>query len=108
MACASRCLLREARFLCTIFLSAMRSITDCWAWNSFVAAALSPATIAFLTFLTALRSADRRLALRFRVASFCRARFLAWAVLAMKISAFLECGKRTGHNSRFSRFLQGY
>src|SRR6266704_4006778 len=94
MACAKRCLLREARFLCTIFLSAMRSITDCWAWNSFVAAALSPATIAFLTFLTALRSADLILVLRLRVASDCRARFLACAVLAIENSWFSGVAKK--------------
>jgi len=58
IACANRCLLREARFLCTTFLSATRSITDCCTRNSLSAAALSPAAIAFFTFLIALRSAD--------------------------------------------------
>src|SRR5213080_786847 len=94
IACTKRCLLRDARFLCTIFLSAMRSITDCCAWNSFIAAALSPAAIAFLTFLTALRSADFRLALRLRVASACRARFLACAVLAIENSWFSGVAKK--------------
>src|SRR5208283_280481 len=85
-ACARRCLLREAMFLCTIFLSAKRSITPCCAWNTFSAAALSPAAMAFLTLRTALRSADFRLALRLCVAADCRARFFACAVFA--INAF--------------------
>jgi hypothetical protein len=49
MACANRILLRDAVFLCTTFLSAMRSITDCCDCSSFAAADLSPAEIAFLT-----------------------------------------------------------
>src|SRR6266513_5903247 len=63
MACASRVLFRDAVFLCTTFLSAMRSITDCCALNSLVAAALSPPAMAFLTFFSAVRSDDLRLAL---------------------------------------------
>jgi hypothetical protein len=44
---------------------------------------LSPASIAFLTFFTALRNSERRLALCWRRFSFWRARFLADAMLAM-------------------------
>ena len=61
MACARRDFVRDAEFLWTIFLSAMRSITACDAWNSLSASALSPAAIALRTFLTAVRSAERRL-----------------------------------------------
>src|SRR5689334_18531023 len=74
MACDRRDLVRDARFLCTIFLSAMRSITACDSCRVFRAAALSPAAIDLRTFFTAERSADLRLALRLRVASACRAR----------------------------------
>src|SRR6476620_8226562 len=100
----------------------MRSITDCWACSSLVAATLSPAPIAFLTFLIAVRSDDLRLALRCRVASACRARLRAWAVLAMGtkslvalglgwvtadgLKSLLEPSKKTGHNSNFPRFAQ--
>ena len=62
------------------------------------------------TFLTAVRSDDLRLALRLRVASACRARLRAWAVLAMDLDSLLcwrSLGKKTGHNSDFSRFAQG-
>ena len=52
-------------------------------FNVVVAAALSPDAIAFLTFFTAVRNSDLRLALRMRVASACRARLRAWAELAM-------------------------
>ncbi len=74
---------RETMFLWTIFLSAILSITACDSCRVLAAAALSPVAMAFLTFLTAVRSADFWLALRMRVASACRARFLACAELAM-------------------------
>ena len=41
--------------------------------------------IAFVTFFTAVRSSDLRLALRLRVASACRARLRACAVFAMTL-----------------------
>src|SRR5262249_39284999 len=102
IAWASRCLLRAARFLCTTFLSAMRSITDCSARSCLTAAALSPAAMAFFTFLIAVRTADLTLALCLRLTSDCRARLRACAVLAMRILQFLEGQKKTGHNNRFS------
>src|SRR5689334_4164168 len=83
MAEAKRDLVRETRFLCTTRLSAMRSITACDSWYVLAAAALSPEAMALRTFLTAVRSSDFWLALRWRVASAWRARFLAWAELAM-------------------------
>src|SRR5438552_12733935 len=86
----------------------MRSITACWLCSSLVAAALSPVAIALRTFLTAVRRADFKLALWRRVASACRARLRAWAVLAMCETFFAGAGeKKTGHNSHFSRFAQG-
>src|SRR4051812_10133530 len=84
IACARRDFVLDARFLCTMRLSAMRSMTACDSRSVVVAAALSPVAIAFLTFLTAVRSADFKLALRWRVASAWRARLRACAVLAMK------------------------
>ena len=65
IACARRDFVRDARFLWTIFLSAMRSITACDAWNCFCAAALSPAAIALRTLLDggAQRRAQARVAL---------------------------------------------
>src|SRR5436189_4977032 len=102
MACANRILLRDAVFLWTILLSAMRSMIDCCDCNSLVAAVLSPAVIAFLTFFTALRSDDLRPALRCRVFSAWRARFRAWAEFAMKNPCLLESLKKTEHNSNSS------
>src|SRR6266567_1192668 len=96
IACASRALFRDAVFLWTIFLSAMRSITACCACISLVAAALSPASTALRTFLTAVRSADFKLALCRRVVSACRARFRAWAVFAMRIPLCWRSKKRPG------------
>src|SRR6185312_15574710 len=90
IACASRDFVREARFLCTIRLSAMRSITACDSRNVAAAAALSPAAIAFLTFLTAVRSADFWLALRWRVVSACRARLRACAVFAILLRFLIQ------------------
>ena len=87
IACASRDFVRDAAFLCTIFFSVIRSIADCDACIVFAAAALSPASIAYFTFLTALRSSDLRLALRLRVASACRARLRACAEFAMDRSS---------------------
>src|SRR5690348_16767297 len=76
-------------------LSAMRSITACDSLNVAVAAALSPEAIAFFTFFTAVRSADFWLALRWRVASACRARLRACAVLAMSLGLRVsDAGKR--------------
>src|SRR5437764_7950054 len=83
IACARRDLVRDARFLGTIFLSAIRSMTACDACSVFAAAVLSPAPMDFFTFLTAVRSADFMLALRLRVCSACRARLRACAELAM-------------------------
>ena len=54
---------RAARFLCTMFLSAMESITGCDSLNTACAAALSPASIALRTFLIAVRKVERRLML---------------------------------------------
>src|SRR5438034_10309131 len=86
----------------------MRSITACWLCSSLVAAALSPVAIALRTFLTAVRSADFKLALWRRVASACRARLRAWAVLAICETFFAGAGeKKTGHNRHFSRFAHG-
>ena len=72
--------------MCTIFLSATRSMMPCDICRVFAAAALSPAMIAFFTFLTAVRSVDLIVALRLRVTSDCLARFRACAELAMELS----------------------
>src|SRR6185369_12599407 len=58
MACASRAFVRDTIFLCTTFLSAIRSITACDSVRVLAAAALSPEAIALRTFLTAVRSSD--------------------------------------------------
>src|SRR6185503_11012383 len=84
MAEDNRDFVRDTTFLWTIFLSAMRSMTACDSCNVLVAAALSPVAMALRTFFTAVRSSDFWLALRMRVASACRARFLACAELAME------------------------
>src|SRR5215831_3968082 len=83
MACARRDFVRDARFLCTIFLYATRSMTACEALSVAAAAALSPAAIAFLTCLTAVRNDERRLALCLFLVIACRPRFRAWAVFAI-------------------------
>src|SRR4030095_5653867 len=93
MADAKRDFVRETIFLCTTFLSAMLSITACDSWNVLAAAALSPAAIALRTFLTAVRSSDFWLALRWRVISAWRARFLAWAELAMTSVPWINRGQ---------------
>jgi hypothetical protein len=61
----------------------MRSIVLVALCSMVWAALLSPASIAFLTFFTAVRSSERRLALCWRCCSLCRERFLAEAVFAM-------------------------
>src|SRR6516165_148243 len=86
MACARRDFVRDARFLCTIFLSATRSTTACEALSVAAAAALSPAAIAFLTCLTAVRNDERRLALCLFLVIACRARLRAWALFAILFS----------------------
>src|SRR6185369_496893 len=86
MACARRDFVRDARFLCTIFLSAMRSMTACEALSFSAAAALSPPAIALRTALTAVRNDERRLALCLLVCAACRARFLAWALFGMRLN----------------------
>ena len=63
MAADRRLLWRDAVFLWMIFLSAIESNTLVDALKTPRAAALSPASIAFLTRLMALRSSVRRLAL---------------------------------------------
>ena len=83
MAADRRLLWRAALFLWMMFLSAIESIVLAARCNTACAAALSPASIAFFTFLTAVRSSERRLALCWRRFSLWRARFLADAVLAM-------------------------
>src|SRR5947199_1207391 len=88
-------------------------MTPCDICSVFAAVALSPAMIAFFTFLTAVRSVDFIVALRLRVTSVCLARLRACAELAMELRA-LSClsyaqlrlvyrcsfGK-TAHNTRF-------
>src|SRR5438067_12376079 len=90
IACASRDFVRDARFLWTIFLSATRSMMPCDICIVFAATALSPAAVAFFTFLTAVRSVDFIVALRLRVTSACLARLRACAELAMELRA-LSC-----------------
>jgi len=85
IACARRDFVRDARFLCTTFLSAMRSMTTCETLSVAAAAALSPAAIAFFTCLTAVRNDERRLALCLFLVVACRARLRAWALLAIGI-----------------------
>src|SRR5436190_18052676 len=119
IACARRDLVRDARFLWTIFLSAIRSMTACDACSVFAAAVLSPAPMDFFTFLTAVRSADFMLALRLRVCSACRARLRACAVLAMEcvpgfclrispLRTRLQGTRKTAHNTRFFERLQRF
>jgi hypothetical protein len=57
-AAAKRLLLREAVFLCTIFLSATLSITDCAVLKASAALALSPFSTALRTALMAVRIFD--------------------------------------------------
>ena len=91
----------------TILLSAMRSITACDAFSSFIAAALSPVAIALRTFLTAVRSVERRPAFRLLVAAAWRARLRAWALLAMgRNPRVLELRKKTKHNSSLPQGAQ--
>src|SRR6185436_4964993 len=90
MAWARRDFVRDARFLWTIFLSAMRSMTACEALSFSIATALSPPAIAFLTSFTAVRNDERRLALCLLVCPACRARFLAWALFAMSRNSFVS------------------
>ena len=72
-------------------LSAMRSMTACDSRKVVVAAALSPVAICFLTFLTAVRSADFRLALRWRVGHEIRSLFENGAALASHRSRVAPC-----------------
>src|SRR6202521_3551219 len=87
MAADRRLLWRAALFLWMIRLSAMRSITLVEVRNTAWAALLSPASTAFFTFLIAVRSVVRRLALCARAFLDWRARFSACFELAMVDSA---------------------
>jgi hypothetical protein len=55
-----RLLWRAALFLWKMPLSATESMTDCAAWNSSVAFALSPLMTAYWTFFTTVRNFERR------------------------------------------------
>src|SRR5258705_5690075 len=88
IACERRDFVRDARFLWTIFLSAMRSITACDAFNFCVAAALSPLWIALRTCFTAVRSDDLKLALCLLLFPSFRARFLSSAPFALDGKSF--------------------
>ena len=93
MACARRLFWRAAWFLCTTPLAAMRSITLRDFSSAAAAFALSPAAIAFFTFLTAVLSWVRS-------ETFYARRFTAWRAALradlMLAMALIRCGKRGG------------
>src|SRR5262245_25583294 len=83
MACASRAFWRAAALRCRTPFAATRSIVAWDFTSAAVAAFLSPAAIAFLTSLIAVRAAVRRLMLWSRRLTAWRARLRADLILAM-------------------------
>src|SRR5690349_1097365 len=82
---------RAALFLCTIFLSAMLSMIVCDCLKISAAAALSPASMALRTALTAVRRRERRLELWAFAATAWRARLRACVEFAMYLFLNSEC-----------------
>ena len=87
MADDRRDFVRETRFLCTIFLSAMRSITACDSCIVLAAAALSPVAMALLDLL--YRGAQFRLEARVTLAR------------CFRLPGALLCLRRIGHGECF-------
>lgn len=83
MAADKRLLCRAALFLWIIFLSAILSMVLIESEKTALAAVLSPAMIAFCTFLIALRRVERKLTLWIRCLTACRARLRACALFAI-------------------------
>src|SRR6266481_3026961 len=104
MAADKRLLWRAALFLWMIFLSAMLSSELTEFWYTACAADLSPASMALVTFLIAVRNSERRLLL----CAFCltawRARLRACAVLAIRAPRNSACYKRRAFYALFVSF----
>ena len=93
MACARRLFCRAAALRCRTFFAATRSITLRDASSAAAAAVLSPAAIAFLTFLIAVRTAVRKLKLWLWRLSAWRARLRADLILAMALIGLRKGGE---------------
>src|SRR5258706_15572397 len=107
--CAARRLLcRAALFLWMTRLLAMRSMVAVSALSTLIAAAWSPAAMAFWTFLIALRKPVRRLTLAARCLTEVRARFAACLVLAMGVASFSRSETWGNARKRAKRSLISY